>query len=177
MASGLIIIDSSNEITGDGDIPHPMLNRVNRVPVGDPSQQAPKLKRAIRNWGPEEVLMDEVGYNGDVPELLSASRLGVTAIATMHGKVIQDVMNNPPLRPLLGLEINDRTGELEKAAPACFDTAIEFHGKGVFKVYTNLNHVVAQILNGETPDAQYIGHWPENEIQSTPFPEDLSESA
>ncbi|WP_145999490.1 hypothetical protein [Deinococcus sp. UR1] len=74
-------------------------------------EQALKLKRGIRNHGPSEVLMDEVGYNGDVPLPMNASRAGVSAIATVHGSILEDVKNNLDLCPLLGIVEDQRTGE------------------------------------------------------------------
>lgn len=159
LGGGLLVIDSSNEITGDGDEPHPMLSRVRRFKVGDPEQQAPKLRRAIRNHGPEEILMDEVGYNGDVPLLVSAARLGVSVIASMHGRVVADVLRNPPLLPLLGVSIDERTGELVKRADTCFGMAIEVHGKGKYLVHEDLNAVAEALLRGEAVQGVKIGQW------------------
>lgn len=160
LSSGLIIIDSSNEVTGDGDIPHPMMARIRRFKVPGPEYQAEILKLAIRNHGPEEILMDEVGYNGDVPLLVSAARFGVTVIATMHGKVIRDVLRNPPLLPLLGISIDERNGEYVKRSDAVFDTAIEVHGKGQYLVHTNLDQAVEVLLQGDTPQGIQVGNWP-----------------
>ncbi|MBZ9751811.1 AAA family ATPase [Deinococcus sp. HMF7604] len=156
---GLWVIDSSNEITGDGDVPHPLLRRMRRARVGDPDQQAPKLRRVIRNHGPEEILMDEVGYNGDVPLLVSASKNGLRVIATMHGKVLLDVMENPPLLPLLGITIDERTGEPKRRSAACFSLAIEVRGKGKYMVYENVNQAVDAMLAGEDPDGLQVGQW------------------
>lgn len=161
LGAGLYIIDSSNEITGDGDVPHRMMRHSRRVKVGDPLEQAPKLKRGIRNQGPSEVLMDEVGYNGDVQLLMNASRAGVTAIATVHGSILEDVKNNLDLCPLLGVIEDQRTGEYRKRSNACFDTAIEVHGKGRYKVITNLDEQVRRLLNGEAVDSIKVGNWPE----------------
>ncbi|MBZ9715763.1 AAA family ATPase, partial [Deinococcus multiflagellatus] len=156
---GLWVIDSSNEITGDGDVPHPLLRRMRRVKVGDPDQQAPKLRRVIRNHGPEEVLMDEVGYNGDVPLLVSASKNGVRVIATMHGRVLLDVIENPPLLPLLGISIDERTGELKRRSTACFSLGIEVHGKGKYIVYEDVSRAVDATLAGEQPEGIQVGQW------------------
>lgn len=103
--------------------------------------------------------MDEVGYNGDVPLLVSAARLGVTVIATMHGSVVEDVLYNPPLQPLLGVSIDERTGELVKRAKACFGLAIEVHGKGKYLVHEDLNAVTAALLRGEEPQGVRVGQW------------------
>jgi len=161
LGAGLIVIDSSNEITGDGDEPHPIMARVRRFKVGDPDQQAPKLRRAIRNHGPEEILMDEVGYNGDVPLLVSTARLGVSVIATMHGQILDDVLFNPPLLPLLGVSIDEKSGALVKRSRTCFDTAIEVHGKGKYLVHVGLDQVIEGMLSGHAPTGTKIGNWPE----------------
>ncbi|WP_407542150.1 hypothetical protein Q0M94_17945 (plasmid) [Deinococcus radiomollis] len=153
------MIDASNEITGD--VPHPMMSRVRRFKVGDPTEQALKLKRAICNHGPEEILMDEVGYSGDVPLLESASRFGLMVIATMHGNVVHDVLENPPLWPLLGIAIDERNGKLVKRAKACFDTAIEVHGKGKYLVHQSLNEMVLDLLNGHDRPGIRVGNWPD----------------
>lgn len=123
-------------------------------------EQALKLKRGIRNHGPSEVLMDEVGYNGDVPLLMNASRAGVSAIATVHGSILEDVKNNLDLCPLLGIVEDQRTGEYRKRSDPCFDTAIEVHGKGKFRVFTNLNEQVNRLMRSEQLEGIEIGHWP-----------------
>ena len=160
LGAGLIVVDSSNEITGDGDEPHPMLARVRRIKVGDPDMQAPKLRRAVRNHGPEEILMDEVGYNGDVPLLVSAARLGVSVIASMHGRVLHDVLRNPPLLPLLGVTVDEVSRELVQRSDACFGSAIEVHGKGQYLVHPDLNRSVADLLAGRAPTVVQVGLWP-----------------
>ena len=104
--------------------------------------------------------MDEVGYNGDVPLLESALRFGLTVIATMHSRVIRDVLENPPLLPLLGIAIDERTGKLVKRAKACFNTAIEVHGKGKYLVHEHLDEVVLDLLEGEDRPVIQIGNWP-----------------
>lgn len=160
LAGGLIIIDSSNEVTGDGEVPHPMMSRIRRFKVPDPSLQATILKEAIRNHGPEEILMDEVGYNGDVPLLVQAARFGVTVIATVHGKILQDILLNPALIPLVGVSIDERTGEPVKRSKAVFETAIEVHGKGQFYIHRNVDKAIQQLLKGEVPEGEKIGRWP-----------------
>lgn len=161
LSSGLLIIDSSNEITGDGDIPHPMMRRIRRFKVAGPEYQAEILKLAIRNHGPEEVLMDEVGYNGDVPLLVSAANWGVSVIATMHGSILRDVLENPPLVPMLGVSVDERTGGYVRRARPVFNTAIEVHGKGQYLVHTNLSAAIDELVRGGNPEGIKVGRWPE----------------
>ena len=136
--------------------------------IDPPAAGKTDLLRAIRNHGPQKILMDEVGYNGDVPLLKSASRFGLMVIATMHGKVVRDVLENPPPLPLLGIAIDEKHGRLVKRAKACFDTAIEVHGKGKYLVHEHLDEVVQDLLNGTDRPGVRVGNWPHpNAVRAT----------
>ena len=101
--SRVVIVDSSNEIGGDGKIPHPGITLARRLQVPNPSRQASVLMQALANHNPKIIIADEIGYRGDVEVVTTIARRGVRVIATVHGECLQDVMENPDLSPLLGI--------------------------------------------------------------------------
>ncbi len=98
----LVIVDTSNEIAGDGTVPHPIIGSARRMMVGDPRKQASIIMQAITNHSPETIVVDEIGYHDDVAVLETARRRGVDIVATVHGEDLIDVLENPVLKPLLG---------------------------------------------------------------------------
>lgn len=159
LLGGLIILDSANELTGDGPDPHPYLKMCRRIQVGDPDQQTPKLIRARRNHGAEEQLLDELVTREDVVELIKARRNGVTTIATAHGAVLPDLMNHPELVALLGVyEVTG--GGYAKKSDAVFEAAVVIHGKGRYEVFPDLNAAVLEMLAGQVPVGMHVGRWP-----------------
>ena len=154
--SRVVAVDTSNEIGGDGTIPHPGIRPARRMQVPDPPSrnQGRIIYQAIANHSPEVVVVDEIGYNEDVQECLTASRRGVRVVATAHGERLLDVLENPALHPVLG-DPDLRTRE-RRSRPA-FSAALQVVAKGKFLFYPNLGQALDDLLQGREPEGVVIG--------------------
>jgi stage III sporulation protein SpoIIIAA len=145
----LVIVDTSNEIAGDGAVPHPIIGSARRMMVGDPRKQASIILQAITNHSPETIVVDEIGYHGDVEVLETARRRGVDVVATVHGEDFRDVLENPVLRPLLGYPDLEHGKRLTRPV---FRVGIAVLAKGVYKVYPDFQTAIDQALQKEDPE-------------------------
>lgn len=57
----VVIVDTSNEIGGDGDVPHPSVGKARRMQVSKPSLQHEVMIEAVENHNPEAIVIDEIG--------------------------------------------------------------------------------------------------------------------
>jgi stage III sporulation protein SpoIIIAA len=145
----LVIVDTSNEIAGDGAVPHPIIGSARRMMVGDPRKQASIILQAITNHSPETIVVDEIGYHGDVEVLETARRRGVDVVATVHGEDFRDVLENPVLKPLLGYPDLEHGKRLTRPI---FRVGIAVLAKGVYKVYPDFQTAIDQALQKEDPE-------------------------
>lgn len=152
-----VAVDTSNEIGGDGDVPHPVLGDALRVQVGVPSRQGEVLRMVIANLTPEVMVVDELGYHGnDVQHVETCSRRGVKVIATLHGETLRDVVQNPAFWPLVG---NVRLDERRRVSDTVFKMALELHGKGQWVLYPDLQRAVDSVLLDRVPEGAKLGSW------------------
>ncbi len=152
----VIVIDTSNEIGGDGKLVHPGLGAARRMQVASPDRQAAVIMQAIANHGPEVLVCDEIGYHGDVAVLQTAGRRGVHVIATAHGRVFQDVLENPVLHPLLGdLDL----GAGQRRSRPIFDVAVEIRAKNKWLVHPSVAQSVDALLAGTELPTVALGAW------------------
>ena len=98
----VVVVDTSNEIGGDGKRPHPGLGAARRLQVSEPTQQAKILMEALANHGPKSLVIDELGYKRDVENAVTIVQRGVKMVATVHGRTLAKVVHNPDLAPLIG---------------------------------------------------------------------------
>jgi len=156
--SRVVAVDTSNEIGGDGLIPHPGIRPARRMQVPDPPSrnQGRVIYQAIANHSPEIVVVDEIGYNEDVQECLTASRRGVRVVATAHGERLLDVLENPALHPVLGEP--DLKARARRTRPA-FAMALQVVGKGRFLLYPDLGQALDDLLEGREPEGVRLGVW------------------
>jgi len=152
----LSIIDTSNEIGGVGDTPIEELRFARWHQVPSPSKQPEVIRRAIANHGPLVLILDEVGYHGDVPEVEAAARRGVQVIATVHGYGLFDVIENAHYSPLLG---NPDLNLRRRLSRPAFQSMLEVRAKGKFYYIRDLPHAVDLALRGEMPEGERIGAW------------------
>lgn len=162
----LNIIDTSNEIGGVGSVPVPELSLARWHQVPDPAEQPVIIRRAIANHSPLVLILDEIGYHGDVEEVEAAARRGIRVIATVHGFDLYDVIENPHYRNLLGNPDLERG--LRMSRPA-FSTMIETRGRGKFYFIPNLAQAIDAVLQGKRPEGIRIGNWNPDEPD---YPED-----
>jgi stage III sporulation protein SpoIIIAA len=149
----LVIVDTSNEIAGDGTVPHPIIGSARRMMVGDPRKQASIILQAITNHSPETIVVDEIGYHGDVEVLETARRRGVDVVATVHGEDFRDVLENPVLKPLLGYPDLEHGKRLTRPV---FRVGIAVLAKGVYKVYPDFQAAIDQALQKEDPEGVIV---------------------
>lgn len=152
-----VAVDTSNEIGGDGDIPHPILGDALRVQVGTPERQGEVLRMVVANLTPEVLVVDEIGYHGnDVQHIETCSRRGVKVISTLHGEVLRDVVQNPAFSPLVG---NVRLENNRRVSDTVFKMALELHGKGQWVLYPDLQEAVDRVLLNQQPEGVKLGAW------------------
>ncbi len=155
-----IAVDTSNEIGGDGTRAHPAIGKARRMKVGDPKRQGEVLRQAIANHGPKVIVVDEIGYHGgDVEIVETCSRRGVRVVATLHGHVLMDVLQNPTFWPLLG---HVRLAESRRLTEPVFKAAVEVRGHGRLLLHQDLMVAVDKLLVSEDPGGIQLGSGWEN---------------
>jgi len=148
LGTKVVIVDTSNEIGGDGKVPHPAIGMARRIQVPDPSVQAKILMQAVANHGPAAIVIDEIGFHGDVDAVVTIARRGVQMLATVHGSELRDVVENPHLAPLLG-GIAQVGAERRRTAPPVFRSLVEVVGRDRVVVHRDLAASVDAVLKGE----------------------------
>ncbi|KAL8135425.1 hypothetical protein AgCh_010174 [Apium graveolens] len=133
----VVIVDTSNEIGGDGDIPHPGIGGARRVQVPQPSMQHKVMIEAVENHMPEVIIVDEIGTEAEVQACRSIAERGVMLIGTAHGEQLENIIENPTLSSLIGgvqtvilgdqeaQRRNSKKSILERKAPPTFPFVIE----------------------------------------------------
>lgn len=153
----VVVVDTSNEIGGDGKVPHSCLGAARRLQVANPAMQPQVLMEGLANHGPHTIVIDELGYKRDVENALTIAQRGVQMVATVHGTCLLRVANNPDLAPLLGGLDEHRRRRLANAA---FDTALEVRGRGQLCYFSDLGAAIDSLLMGETPAAVWLAGGP-----------------
>lgn len=139
-----IVVDSSNEIGGDGKVPHRGIGNARRMQVSDPTRQAHVLLQALANHGPTAIVADELGQEADVDIITTIARRGVKVVATVHGRTLLDVLENPVLTPLLGGIDRDRG---ERMGRPVFGAALEIEDRDTWHLIPDVGATVDDILN------------------------------
>ncbi|HVN86905.1 MAG TPA: R3H domain-containing nucleic acid-binding protein [Candidatus Binatia bacterium] len=154
----VVIVDTSNEIAGDGDIPHPGIGRARRMQVPTPDLQHAVMIEAVENHMPEVVVIDEIGTEAEALAARTIAERGVQLIATAHGNSLENLITNPTLADLIGgiqsVTLGDEEARrrrtqktvLERKAPPTFDTLIEIHSQERFAVHPDVASVVDALL-------------------------------
>ena len=162
----VVIVDTSNEIAGDGDIPHPGIGRARRMQVQRPSEQHAVMIEAVENHMPEVIVIDEIGTELESQASRTIAERGVQLIGTAHGQLLENLMVNPTLSDLIGgiqaVTLGDdearRRGTqktvLERKQPPTFDVLVEIRNWDDVIVYSNVAEAVDALLRGESPAAE-----------------------
>ncbi len=160
MEKRVVIIDTSNEIAGDGDIPHPAIGRARRMQVACPEQQHQVMIEAVENHMPEVIIIDEIGTELESLAARTIAERGVQLVGTAHGNYLESLVKNPILSDLVGgiqyVTLGDdeakRRGTqksvLERKSPPAFQIAIEIHERDNWVVHEKVDQTVDQILQG-----------------------------
>ncbi len=159
----VVIVDTSNEIGGDGDIPHPGIGRARRMQVRTPLLQHAVMIEAVENHMPEVIVIDEIGTELEAAAARTIAERGVQLIATAHGQTLENLLVNPTLNDLLGgiqsVTLSDEEARrrgtqktvLERKAPPTFDVLIEIQDRERVAIHQPLAEVVDGALRGPLP--------------------------
>ena len=156
----VIIVDTSNEIGGDGDIPHPAIGGARRMQVATPAMQHSVMIEAVENHMPEVIVIDEIGTELEAAAARTINERGVQLVGTAHGTELENLMLNPTLADLIGgiqsVTLGDdearRRGTqksiLERKAPPTFDVVVEILSWQKVALHTNVADTVDALLRG-----------------------------
>jgi stage III sporulation protein SpoIIIAA len=181
----VIVVDTSNEIAGDGDIPHPAIGRARRMQVPSPEQQHATMIEAVENHMPQVIVIDEIGTAAEAMAARTIAERGVQLIATAHGNTLDNLLQNPTLSDLVGgiqaVTLSDEEARrrgtqktvLERRAPPTFDVLIEIQDKDRLAVHRELAEVVDRFLRDVPPRPELRTRKEDGgvEIQEAPRPE------
>lgn len=161
----VVIVDTSNEIGGDGDVPHPAIGGARRMQVPDPSQQHRVMIEAVENHMPEIVIVDEIGTEAEALACRTIAERGVQLIGTAHGQLLENLMKNPTLSDLVGgicsVTLGDEEARsrgtqksvLERKAPPTFPLVIEMRDRAMWVAHW-VEDSVDCLLSGKIPIVQ-----------------------
>ncbi|MBI2864211.1 MAG: AAA family ATPase [Chloroflexi bacterium] len=159
----VIIVDTSNEIAGDGDIPHPAIGHARRMQVATPTMQHAVMIEAVENHMPEVIVIDEIGTELEAEAARTIAERGVQLVGTAHGNTLENLMMNPTLADLVGgiqsVTLSDEEARrrgtqksiLERKAPPTFDVVIEILAWDRVSVHPDVASTVDFILRGQMP--------------------------
>ena len=157
----VVIVDTSNEIGGDGDIAHPAIGKARRMQVPRPSRQHETMIEAVENHSPEVVVIDEIGRQQEAEAARTINERGVQLIGTAHGNSLENLLLNPTLSDLVGgiesVTLSDEEARrrgtqktvLERRAPPTFDVLIEIQERQRLLVHRDVTDSVDRMLRGE----------------------------
>jgi len=156
----VVIVDTSNEIGGDGDVPHPAVGRARRMQVATPSLQHEVMIEAVENHNPEVIVIDEIGRALEAEAARTIGERGVQLVGTAHGNTLDNLMLNPTLSDLIGgiesVTLSDdearRRGTqktvLERRSPPTFDVLVEILHRDQLALHLDIAAAVDALLRG-----------------------------
>jgi len=156
----VVIVDTSNEIAGDGDIPHPAIGRARRMQVATPAMQHAVMIEAVENHMPEVIIIDEIGTELEAQAARTIAERGVQLVGTAHGNTLENLMMNPTLSDLIGgiqsVTLGDEEARrrgtqksiLERKAPPTFDVVVEIQSWEKVAIHPDVAAVVDAMLRG-----------------------------
>jgi len=173
----VVVVDTSNEIAGDGDIPHPAIGHARRMQVAVPELQHAVMIEAVENHMPQAIVIDEIGTEQEAMAARSIAERGVQLIATAHGNSLENLMMNPTLSDLVGgiqtVTLSDEEAKrrgtlksvLERKAPPTFDVLIEITDLDKLAIHKDVAGTVDRILRGEAPRPEIRVRNPEGDVK------------
>jgi stage III sporulation protein SpoIIIAA len=154
----VVIVDTSNEIGGDGDVPHPAVGKARRMQVKVPTHQHEVMIEAVENHNPEVIVIDEIGRELEALAARTIAERGVQLIGTAHGQTLDNLLLNPTLSDLVGgieaVTLSDEEARrrgtqktvLERRAPPTFDVLIEIQTRDRFAIHSDIMTSVDSLL-------------------------------
>ncbi|KAJ8759162.1 hypothetical protein K2173_004169 [Erythroxylum novogranatense] len=159
----VVIVDTSNEIGGDGDVPHAGIGRARRMQVPNVNMQHNVMIEAVENHMPQTIIIDEIGTELEALAASTIAQRGVQLVGTAHGMTIENIIKNPSLQILVGgiesVTLGDEVARkrkvqktiLERKGPPTFTCAVEMISRTEYRVHHRLDATVDALLAGKTP--------------------------
>jgi stage III sporulation protein SpoIIIAA len=180
----VVVVDTSNEIAGDGDIPHPAIGKARRMQVRTPSLQHEVMIEAVENHMPQVIVIDEIGTELEAQAARTIAERGVQLIGTAHGNNLDNLMLNPTLSDLIGgiqsVTLGDEEARrrrsqksvLERKAPPTFDVVVEIQDRDRVMVHADVADTVDAMLRGDAvaPELRWRDEEGVHRSQSRPRP-------
>jgi stage III sporulation protein SpoIIIAA len=180
----VVVVDTSNEIAGDGDIPHPGIGRARRMQVRTPDQQHAVMIEAVENHMPQVIVIDEIGTELEAGAARTIAERGVQLIGTAHGNNLDNLMLNPTLSDLIGgiqsVTLGDEEARrrrtqksvLERKAPPTFDVVVEIESRDKVTVHPDVAETVDALLRGDpiAPELRWRDEGGVQKSQARPRP-------
>jgi stage III sporulation protein SpoIIIAA len=166
MKKRVIIIDTSNQIAGDGDLPHPSIGKARRMQVSNHQNQHEVMIEAVENHMPEIIIIDEIGTELEAAAARTIAERGVQLVGTVHGNALENLIKNPTITDLIGgiqyVTLGDEEAKrrgssksiLERKAPPTFEVAIEIHDPQTWVIHENIEQSVDLLLQGQSLPVQ-----------------------
>src|SRR5207249_8371523 len=182
MGKRVIIVDTSNEIAGDGDIPHPAIGTARRMQVARPQEQHNVMIEAVENHMPEVIVIDEIGTELEAQAARTINERGVQLVGTAHGTELENLMLNPTLSDLIGgiqsVTLGDEEARrrgtqksiLERKAPPTFDVIVEIQSWERVAVHGDVAETVDSMLRGYQMPAEVRELGEDDEIRVIQMP-------
>jgi len=173
----VVIVDTSNEIGGDGDIPHPAVGRARRMQVSTPALQHAVMIEAVENHMPEVIVIDEIGTELEASAARTIAERGVQLVGTAHGQTLDNLMMNPTLCDLVGgiqtVTLSDEEARrrgtqksvLERKSPPTFDVVVEIQDWDRVALRDDVAEAVDAILRGRSLTPEIRVRHPSGEIE------------
>ena len=162
MKKRVIIIDTSNEIAGDGDLPHPSIGKARRMQVSKQQNQHEVMIEAVENHMPEIIIIDEIGTELEASAARTIAERGVQLVGTAHGNALENLIKNPTITDLIGgiqyVTLGDEEAKrrsssksiLERKALPTFEVAVEIHDPKTWVIHDNIEQSVDLLLKGQS---------------------------
>ena len=156
----VVIVDTSNEIGGDGDVPHPAVGAARRLQVAQPALQHEVMIEAVENHNPEVIIIDEIGRELEAQAARTIAERGIQLIGTAHGQTLGNLLMNPTLSDLIGgiesVTLSDEEAKrrgtqktvLERRSPPTFDILVEIRQRNQVVVYRDVAEAVDAMVRG-----------------------------
>jgi stage III sporulation protein SpoIIIAA len=182
----VVVIDTSNEIAGDGDIPHPAIGHARRMQVATPAEQHAVMIEAVENHMPEVIIIDEIGTELEAQAARTIAERGVQLVGTAHGNTLENLIMNPTLSDLIGgiqtVTLGDEEARrrhtqksiLERKSPPTFDTVVEIVDYYKVTVHADVTEAVDALLSGRPPRAELRWMDEENVVRKEPITSPLT---
>jgi stage III sporulation protein SpoIIIAA len=173
----VVVVDTSNEIGGDGDVPHPAVGRARRMQVSTPSLQHEVMIEGVENHNPEVIVIDEIGRELEAIAARTIAERGVQLVGTAHGNTLDNLLVNPTLSDLVGgiesVTLSDEEARrrgtqktvLERRSPPTFDVLIEIQTRDRLAIHHDVGDAVDSLLRGNPIPPEIRSRDAEGQIQ------------